>query len=277
MGSTAPPCPGQTAEIMGSLRPEIFAAINTYWSGAFGCAPHELWRGGTTIGTHHGPLAGYPGVYVLSARGTTRVSAPDHLVDQLGARLASAGGTLREALLQPDSWREWFGRAVTRVMGPSVHHYLDDASALASVPGGGPAELRSIGDDDAGPLERFRAACDPEEWAEGGFAHVPAPAGEVPAGPAQLLFGAFQDGSLVAAANLTEWRGQPSDVGVLTLPEHRRAGIATRLAALASRHALDTAGIARYRAAVTNRPSRAIAGKLGFQEFGRNLVVRLEL
>ena len=272
---------------MGSLRPEVFAAINTYWSEVFGCAPHELWRGGTTIGTHHGPLAGYPGVYVLAARGTTRVSAPDHLVDQLGARLASAGGTLREALLQPDSWREWFGRGVTRIHGPSVHHYLDDPTALADpavparapagapaeVPAGGPVELRTLGDADAELLDKFRAACDPAEWAEAGFSD---PTQASPTEPAPVYFGAFRDGTLIAAANLTEWRGEPSDVGVLTLAEYRRAGTATRLAALASRYALDAAGIVRYRALVTNRPSLAIARRLGYQEFGRNLVVRLE-
>jgi RimJ/RimL family protein N-acetyltransferase len=271
---------------MGSLRPEIFAVINAYWSEVFGCAPHELWRGGTTLGTHHGPLTGYPGVYVLSARGTTRVSAPDHLVDALGARLASAGGTLREALLQADSWREWFGRAVTRVHGPSVHLYLDDPGALDDAPGvaapdvaasdvAAPDVRRLTEDDgDAEQLDKLRAACAADEWNEGGFAE---PAGADRGEPGPVLFGAFRDGVLVAAANLTAWRDHPSDVGLLTHPEHRGTGLATRLAVTASRHALDTGGLVRYRALVTNRPSLAIARRLGYQEFGRNLAVRLEL
>jgi hypothetical protein len=272
MGSTAPARHRQTADIMGNLRPETFAVINTYWSEVFGCAPHELWRGGTAIGAHHGPLAGYPGVYVLSARGTTRVSAPDELVGTLTGRLASAGG----ALLQPDSWREWFGRAVTQVLGPSIHHYLDDPAALGGAAEAGAddgkTDIRPLDGGDAGPLAALRAACQPEDWSASGFPEPADAAAEVP----PVLFGAFRDGELVAATSLTEWRGRPADVGVLTQPAHRHAGLATRLAALAARHALDTAGLARYRAAVTNKPSLAIARRLGFAEYGRNLAVRLE-
>jgi GNAT superfamily N-acetyltransferase len=288
---------------MGNLRPETFAAINAYWSEVFGCAPHELWRGGITIGTHGAPpLAGYPGVYVLAGRGTTRISAPDHLVGPVTARIASAGGAPRDALLQPDSWREWFGRAVTQVRGPSIHHYLDDPAALgdapaddptaleddpaalAGAPAGGPAApgggtspgggrsagVRLLtGDDDAERLDTLRAACEPREWSESGFA------GEHALPP--VLFGTFRDGGLAAAATLSEWRGRPSDVCVLTHPEHRRDGLATTLAAAASRHALERGGLARYRAAVTNKPSLAIAHRLGYQEYGRNLSVLLEL
>lgn len=263
--------PRQTSEIMGSLRPEVFASINAYWSEVFGCAPHELWRGGTTLDVHHGPLTGYPGVYVLSARGTTRVSAPAPLADRLGAVFASAGGGLNAALMQPDSWREWFGRGVTRVLGPSIHHYLDDPASLGDPEGPG---VRRLVDDgaDGEQLATLRAACADDEWHEGGFAE---PLTVDRGGPAPMLFGAFDEGVLVAAANLTPWRERPSDVGLLTHPEHRRTGLGTRLAATASRYALDLGGLARYRAAVTNRPSLAIARRLGYQEFGRNLAVHL--
>ena len=83
-----------------------------------------------------------------------------------------------------------------------------------------------------------------------------------------------QDGQIVAASNLTLWRGEVVDVGVLVDPAVAGRGLGTRVAAVAADAAFQTAGICRYRALETNAPSLRIAEKLGFTPYGRNLVLK---
>ena len=89
-----------------------------------------------------------------------------------------------------------------------------------------------------------------------------------------MLYGIEEDG-LVAAGNLTLFRGHPADVGLLTHPAARGRGLAKKIAVQMIGDALPTAGINRYRALATNSPSLAIARSLGFAGYGQNLIARL--
>jgi RimJ/RimL family protein N-acetyltransferase len=81
-------------------------------------------------------------------------------------------------------------------------------------------------------------------------------------------------GRIVAASNLTPWRNEPTDVGVLVDPAFTGRGLGTKVAARAAAVAVQTAGICRYRALEPNAPSLRIATKLGFTPYGRNLVLK---
>lgn len=79
---------------------------------------------------------------------------------------------------------------------------------------------------------------------------------------------------VVAAGNLTEWRGRPADVGVLTAPSERGRGRARHLVGAMVATALPSIGVARYRALASNTASLAVARRLGFVEYGQNFRAR---
>lgn len=74
-------------------------------------------------------------------------------------------------------------------------------------------------------LLTFLLSSDIAEWAESGFPRDP-----TSADPAATRFWVLrEDDEVVAAGNMTEWRGLPADVGVLTHPMRRGQGLARRL------------------------------------------------
>jgi predicted GNAT family acetyltransferase len=79
---------------------------------------------------------------------------------------------------------------------------------------------------------------------------------------------------IVAAGNMTEWRGLPADVGVLTHPAHRGRGFAGRLVGAMVSAVLPTVGVVRYRALVSNHASLAVAQRLGFEQYGQDYRTR---
>lgn len=83
------------------------------------------------------------------------------------------------------------------------------------------------------------------------------------------------NGEVVAAGNMTPFRGQLADVGLISHPDHRGRGWAKRLASRMIADALPNAGVVRYRTLITNTRSVAVARSLGFVVRGENLVARL--
>ena len=83
-----------------------------------------------------------------------------------------------------------------------------------------------------------------------------------------------EDDRVVVAGNMTDWRGRPADVGVLTEPSQRRRGLAGRLVGAMVADALPAVGVVRYRALASNVASLAVAERLGFEPYGQNLRAR---
>jgi len=229
-------------------------AVDGWWAGIFGCSVEELWRPGAWVRAHVlAGLQGYPGIYVLGYADTCRISAPEPEVAAVSAAVRDRGAA---ELLRPDAWQSMLPGRIAAVHGPSAHQYLDSLDALglaADVDEVAPAELASL-----------RSNCTDADWGEGGFG-----------GSDGRFFALREGGQIVAAGNLTEWRGAPSDVGLVTHPAHRGRGHAHAVATAATRAAIESAGVARYRALVANTPSRRIAADLGFIEHGRNLWITL--
>jgi RimJ/RimL family protein N-acetyltransferase len=140
------------------------------------------------------------------------------------------------------------------VLGPSVHHYLDHDRSL-------PADGQVS--SDRALLADLRRAVPEEEWAEGGFAGEP-----------ETVFVALADGRPAAAANLTEFGPWLADVGVLTHPDHRGQGLGRVVAAAATASSLAANGLARWRAREENLPSLALATRLGYEPWCRQLAVK---
>jgi GNAT superfamily N-acetyltransferase len=162
---------------------------------------------------------------------------------------------------------------------------LPDTGALPIVDSLGPAQLaylasgdfQSYGDERpadpgrpapgvgwAGPDEvaSLLAAVDPAEADESGLAGLPR--------AAVVRSGA----RVVAAAGYDRWPADTAHLCVLTHPDHRGRGHATRTAAVATADALAAGLLPQWRARV--RPSLRVADKLGYRVLGEQRSLRLE-
>ena len=177
-----------------------------------------------------------------------------------GRRRVGPSATAPEAVFSPESCRWIAGTDGQAVFGPSWHGFVD-AAHFRPVAGatGDRVEL-----DDPG-LEALRRACYQDEWSEAGFAQLEG-----------LAYGLRQGDLMVAAGNMTAYRGVPADVGVVTHPAFRGRGLARRLVSQMTAEQLPTARVVRYRALQTSVASLAVAGSLGFVGRGENLAVRFE-
>jgi len=80
---------------------------------------------------------------------------------------------------------------------------------------------------------------------------------------------------VVAAGNMTQWRGVPSDVGVLVAPAERGRGFASQLVGAMLDDSLPKIEVVRYRALSTNAASLAVAERIGFKRYGGNYLAKL--
>jgi GNAT superfamily N-acetyltransferase len=185
--------------------------------------------------------------------GTARPEAGDSK-----ARILRAGsGMSGVGVWRAEMWTELLGARVTGVLGPSVHAYADDTTVLP------PVDVRVREVSRAG-VESLAAQVPPDQWTEAGFA-----------ADVLRIFALVQTDRVLAAANLSDFDGMPADIGMVTHPGARGRGLGSAVAAAATRSAIEEHGIARWRALEANLPSRAIARRLGFTDYGSNLVVRL--
>lgn len=120
--------------------------------------------------------------------------------------------------------------------------------------------MREVGGEDLAVLKDSTSV---EEWNEGGFATSPA-----------RYFVLEVDGEVAAAANLTTWRADFDDVGLLVVPQHRGNGYGLRLAGVVAAIAARECGVVRYRSRVSNTASVAIFKKLGFLTYCEQTAVR---
>lgn len=192
---------------------------------------------------------------------TCLVAVPDHRLDRARKVFSDLDAT---AAFTADALRTLLG-ADARVDGPSVHCYAHEQYFNGR---SDPAAVQVRGDDQA--LRDFLHANSLDDWAESGFPRDPAAAD-----PNATTFWVLRhDDRVVAAGNMTGWRGLPADVGVLTEPGSRGQGFAGRLVGAMGSSALPAAVVVRYRALATNTASLAVARRLGFEDYGQNYRAR---
>lgn len=236
---------------------DIRAFVDETWAERFGLDREVFARAGVHVIEHVGWLAEYRGIFLLRINDACIISAPPDVADRVRDRCA---GRAPAEVYTRGSAEELVAEDAALVLGPSVHSYLDASTFRAP----GACDARPLADADQAIVDAFRSDVPDEEWSEGGF--VPYP---------DVVWGAFEDGALVAMGNMTEFAGQPADVGIVTHTAARGRGYATRLAGAMTAAALPTSPVIRYRALETNVPSRRVARKLGFVTHGSNIAVRL--
>ncbi len=231
------------------VKAENWERVDNWAAELFGVPLSMLWQPGVTVGMHAG-LGDYPGIVVAGRKGGVHVSLPgwagrtmiDELVEESPADLLSVM-----------FWKNHPATEGHKVLGPTIHAFTDEQLAA-------PLVVEQI---PAADIAGWRDVVSRRKWEDSGFA------GEVP-----LAFAVRSGGDIAAAANLTVFRGVPSDVGVLTHPKHRGKGYASRVAKAATAYAVRSHGIARYRAEADNPRSRAIASSLGFEDYFEQLAIR---
>lgn len=88
------------------------------------------------------------------------------------------------------------------------------------------------------------------------------------------VFGAFSQGRLVTAASMYPWgNARIADLGVLTLPAHRRRGHARAVVRALCKHAAQQGYEPQYRCQLDNHASFAVAKAAGLTLFGTWAVV----
>lgn len=181
-----------------------------------------------------------------------------------GAMLATAP-TAEQAALLTAALPDTGSLPVVDSLGPAELAYLS------------PSDFQSYGDERpgdpdrpapgvewAGPdaLAELLATADPAEAKESGLSGLPR-AAVVRSG-----------GRIVAAAGYERWPVETAHLCVLTHPDQRGRGHATRAGAVATADALAAGLLPQWRAGV--RPSLRVADKLGYRALGRQRSLRLE-
>jgi GNAT superfamily N-acetyltransferase len=229
--------------------------VDEFWASTLDFPVADVHAGGVRVRANPPSRADWRGIYVLGFEGAT-VFAP---ADQLDKVSSAVTGLAADQLLMSRTWQDILGGNVQTMFGPVRHFYLDSADGLAEV-----AQGRRLNPTDSDALSALRSAVPPQEWLVTGFTAAPA-----------LLFGIFEGETLVAAANLTPGPDAATDVGIVIHPDARGRGLGTRVAALAARQAIVMHGVARYRVLTSSPSTVAIADRLGFEEYGSNLVAYL--
>lgn len=237
-------------------------SVERWWSRVLGVPDDELWCG-TTVRPHSptSPLAVYGGWWVVwSPGGGLHVSLPPGAQEPEDDLLGDA-----RRRTEPSAWRTLARERRLRVVGPSVHAYLDrDPSGTAPArPASDDPEVRRW---DPGDLTDLRDRVGPGAWGESGFRDVDP--------CTDHCFAVVVAGTVVAAANLTPFDGAPRDVGVLVAPPWRGQGLGARVGRHAAAYAVRHHGLARWRARSDNRASLAVAEQLGFEPWCTQLALR---
>ncbi|MFL1592630.1 GNAT family N-acetyltransferase [Rhodococcus ruber] len=152
----------------------------------------------------------------------------------------------------------------TRVRDPLISHEVDDLAEL----------LRRCPPDDAteAGLENVTEA-GLEIVTEAGLENVTEAGLENVTGEASSFVLLDDDHRPLSGAVYTEVQSILADVTALTVPEHRRIGLAATVATLATHDALDAGLVPQWRARRDNTAGRGLAAVLGYTELGTHISV----
>jgi len=178
----------------------------------------------------------------------------------LSPDVAAAAGFCADAsrTLSQVALRDALQVADIRLHAPDLLYY---APAQAPTPGLPKAnvQLRQIGTDDARAFNEFSARAS-EQDKEAAFVEL----------DHWAVFGAFDGSELLAAASMYPWGGAAiADMGVLTLPQARGAGLGRALIGAMAAHAHACGYQLQYRCQHDNHASIALARSSGLLCYGR--------
>jgi GNAT superfamily N-acetyltransferase len=246
------------------MREDTRREVEAFWRDLFGVTQDQLWRE-VSVRHPHGRLGDYEGWYVAWREQGVHVSAPSSAD---AADVASLMATSSAELQNPAFWQVFASRRSLRVVGPAVHHYLDEDP-------GAPGIDTGVEQVDPVRLTLLRDAATAKEWEESGIPEALAQGGE-----ALAVWGATGEAArpwvpaLLGGAVLTETAGARRDIGLLVALDARGRGVGVRLGRAAASYAVSWHGWARWTAQTSNEPSLRTAARVGFEPYATQLAIR---
>lgn len=240
------------------LPDDVREAADTWWARDFAMDPCALRPPRTVVQEHTGRLAGATGIWILVTGNFPVISMPANVFSVLretaqawSSSLVADSAAIVDAIAPFKS---------AKVVGPAFIGYGTSGSLNLSWA----ERARHLSSADALAVEALRRECTAEEWEHGGGR-----AGD------PCRFGAVgSDNRLCSLASYVTW-GRLAHISAITRPASRGHGYGRPVVALAAKHAIEAGLIPQYRTLASNGPSMQLAQRLGFQEYGFSVFVRL--
>jgi RimJ/RimL family protein N-acetyltransferase len=228
--------------------------IDQYWATFFGCALEAL--------KHSEPAltisAGSPGLFAfMNSSSRVYALAPGLSLD-LGRRLTAL--CLCDSDVTQAAQHLLADYNPLYLYGPAQVLYCSSETFRS----GQEADSRPLTLDDQDAIERFCTQVGALEWKVHDVSRWP------------QVFGIFADKQLVSTAAVQVWGDVIGAISVVTLPAYRNRGYAQAITRAATRWMLEeTSLIPQYDAELRNAASLRVARAVGYQPYGRLLVVQL--
>jgi GNAT superfamily N-acetyltransferase len=239
------------------VSPETLSVIESYWSARLGADLASLTPDEIHVREQSSAFAGYDGIYAWRRGDMMVILVPAALVGRL--RSACADTPIDQAF-DAAFVSSAVDSGVERVVGPTWLGYagLDEVRPVDA------AGVRLLEPTDRSSLRGLAAAVGEEAWEHGGI--------DVDSAP---IFGAYANGSLVAAATYRSVGERVLHVGVVTHPAHRMRGLGRAVASAATSHGLATGEVMQWQTLFDNTPSLRVGAALGYQAYCQTIAVRL--
>ncbi|HVN38116.1 MAG TPA: GNAT family N-acetyltransferase [Myxococcota bacterium] len=230
--------------------------IDAHWSQFLGVPPSALRDAGVRV-TAHERLGDYRGVWFFVRGRSAVVSAPAGWVARLSRHCASAAA---EELLSRSYVTRALEPSAGTIVGPSFQGWLphDRFQPLSA------DDVRPLSDSGADSIRAVQSSCSQEEWEHGGIESAGAE-----------IWAAFEGARVVALGQLRVHFDGAVDPCVITHPQHRGRGHASRVVSALAKQALSARQLVLYQTLLSNAPAIAIALRLGFEPYATLLAVRL--
>ena len=241
------------------LPDNVVQIADSWWARDFACDPKELRPPTTRVQEHTGDLTGNQGIWILVIGPCPLVSMPAAILPRLSEQAASWS---RSTLENPTALGQQLASVIDgKIIGPAFIGYATEDCLRSDAA----KTARQLDERDRDAVEKLCTKCSAEEWEHGGSEFGKDPA-----------FGAFDvDGSLVAMARFEIWHGKIAHMSLVTDRDRRARGHGAAAVALAARHALNSGLLPQYRTLKSNSASIRLAEKLGFEEYGFTVYVRV--
>jgi RimJ/RimL family protein N-acetyltransferase len=240
------------------LPADVREVADTWWARDFAVDSNALRPPRTIVQEHAGRLVGAAGIWILVTGEFPMVSMPASVFSVLretaeawSSSLVADSAAIVNAIVPFRS---------TKVVGPAFIGYgTGDTLDLSWA-----ERARPVSDREALAVDALRVECTAEEWEHGGGR----------AGDACRFGAADGDNRLCSLASYVVW-DRLAHISVITRPAGRGHGYGRAAVALAAKHAIEAGLIPQYRTLASNAPSMQLARRLGFQEYGFSVFVRL--
>ncbi|MCH9685633.1 MAG: GNAT family N-acetyltransferase [Deltaproteobacteria bacterium] len=240
--------------------PDRWSPFDRHWAAVLG-VPEATLRGAGVTTVPHARLGDWRGVWIWVRHACAVVSVPADWAETVARSLRSATAS---SVHDPSLPEALFGDDVDTTIGPTFLGAVT-AERFVSAPSD---SVRPLEPSDGPAIEVFRSAIEAQQWQHGAIDLRPGAArGEIMA--------AFDDGQILAMAAMREDAPGVCDPGVVTHPQARGRGLGRAVVSAVTERALGRGEVVLYQTLEANLPAVALARRLGYERYARNIAIRL--